>query len=134
MNFPDCLKIGPVTYRVFEVDDIQHRPEVRNEHGIVTQEEETTLGDISYQHAVIRLVRDQNPQMKTIHLMHEAVHGMLRGSGRVFEDADESLVVALSYAITALIRDNPALIALLWDNPDLMDYVTSNHHERSPAT
>jgi hypothetical protein len=122
---PKTIKIGPVTYTVLEVESLGENPAETQEiagQTIVTKPAEIILGDVSYDQETIRIVESNGPQHRAIHLMHEIIHAVLYQAGKISEQADESLVVALSYGLTDLIRDNPELVALLWNNPEISQW------------
>ena len=90
------IRIGPIAYKVVMVKELA--ADVGMLHG-----------DIRYDKCRIRLCADDDPQLRYVTLWHEAIHGILHAAG--IEDHDEPMIVALSYGIAQIIKDNPQLIA-----------------------
>ncbi len=96
----DKLKIGAVTYKVRELDDL-HRV---NGEG----QKQWLHGHYLTADAELRVANDQAHDVKVVTVWHEALHGILTHAGQ--SDQPEPLMEALSYGIVELLRNNPQLI------------------------
>jgi hypothetical protein len=95
------VMVGPVIF------DVKIIPNLVDEDG-------TKLNaQISYDHALITVEENLNPQVQALAVMHEAVHAILTQAG--YDDHDEKLVELLAYGITGLIQDNPVEKWVRWD-------------------
>ena len=94
MSLLPAITIGSVSYRAY----IAQMP-----HG--------TLGETQFEEDEIYLadICAEQPRMNT--LLHECIHIILEQAGQLEAAQDEGLVVALTYGIFGLIRNNPILIA-----------------------
>lgn len=98
----DELKIGAVRYRVKEVGDL-HRTDADGR-------KQWLHGQILWSDAEIRIEADQNADRKIVTLWHEALHGILENAGQ--SEQPEAEIIALSFGIVQLLRDNPTLAQL----------------------
>lgn len=101
----DCIRIGPVIYRVVEADDDHMIGASSDGSGKAVR----LNGDIMYHSLLIRVNVTSAPEAKVITLWHEAIHGLLHNAG---QDQDEGVVSALGFGIIGLIRDNPQLVEM----------------------
>lgn len=98
MELPEAIKIGAFTYRLSTPEKV------------TSPEGDDCLGYISYQHHTIQVKAGLPDDLLAVALVHESLHGIaeiLRITLR------EKQVVRLAPALVALLRDNPALAALL---------------------
>lgn len=103
----DKLVIGPVTYRVKELDDL---------HSVDDDGKKKWLhGHIVYADGEIRVANDQAADRKVITVWHEAMHGILDNAG--FTEHPEAAIIALGFGLVQLIRDNPQLVAMTQETP-----------------
>jgi hypothetical protein len=102
MKLPDTVKIGPIVYRIREVERLQ------------SSSDGTSLwGDLVCSDGEILIEASIHNQQKRQTLLHEIVHAVLLTLGRREEANDEGLVEALAYGINGVIVDNPSLITLM---------------------
>lgn len=88
----DKLKIGPITYKIRYIDDLDEDGQVN--------------GSIRYNNASIAINKSMDEQIMRQTIWHEAIHGLLTHS---HVEHDESLVDILAYGIMQLLQDNPQL-------------------------
>ncbi len=103
MAVPSTIKIGPMLYDVQNVSELRGKDADGNEVSL--------NGDIEYHTHTIRLEADLKPEMQTYTALHESIHGVLYQAGHT--DHDEQMVIALTYGLVSLFKDNPELISLL---------------------
>jgi hypothetical protein len=99
---PMKVTVGPVTFDVKIVPDL-----------VDEIDGQKLNAQISYDHALITVEENLNPQVQALAVMHEAVHAILTQAG--YDDHDEKLVELLAYGITGLIQDNPVEKWVRWD-------------------
>ena len=95
----DSVKIGLVTYTVEEKADLYQLTDGRKE---------ALHGEIWHAEAAINLEANQNVDVKLVTLWHEILHGILHSAGH--ENHPEPTIIALSYGLVQILRDNPKLI------------------------
>ena len=91
MTIPEKIKILGITYEIEEVD---HIPGLR-------------LGQIDFVSGKIQLLVNASESVKEHTLLHETMHGMLKGTG--YDWDDENMVQQLAGSLCQLVRDNPSL-------------------------
>lgn len=95
-SLPVIIRIGPVDYRVQEVENLL------DDDGVTKLN-----GHIKHNLTQIFIDKHMDVQTKRVTIWHEVLHGILMQMG--FEDQNERLVEATSYGIVSALRDNPWL-------------------------
>ena len=101
----DGVKIGDVTYTISEVEALRR-----------AEDDAVLYGRIEHMKLKIEVESTLAEPIKRVTLMHEIVHGIFNQAGQDLEDSREELVLALGYGLTALLRNNPALVAYLTED------------------
>lgn len=113
MSTPTRVKVGAYTYTVkVDADRIKE----------LEKESETDLYGIT-SHGILEIALHPTvaPMVMRETLLHEVLHAVLYNTGvadRMTDKNEEHLVRALSPALFALLRDNPALIQYLVENDE----------------
>lgn len=101
------IKVGPMTYKVEEVEGLK---EV-NPDGSTSR----LVGQVLYYDEMIEIEANLSPRLKAISLLHEATHAMLYQGG--LNDISEKVSINLGYSLYAFVRENPELImCIMGDN------------------
>lgn len=95
---PARLKIGPLTYEVLIVPEHELR-------GVVPDKD--LVGEISYNHGIIRVSSALCKQAQEQTLWHEILHGIMQNAGK--SDHSEEIIDLLATGIMGVLNDNPQL-------------------------
>lgn len=93
------IRIGGIDYEVEEV------PNLCTEDGA-----KRLNGDIFHDRCQIRVDQNLSPQIKSVTVWHEIIHGILTQAGA--RKQDETQIEALAYGIVQVLRDNPQLLEM----------------------
>lgn len=111
MPMPDKVRVGAIDYAVTQVAGLTDDPPADG------SDPPALLGKVSFTHMTIKVDADMPPRMKAAVLWHETVHALLYQHGIDLGCDEERIVTALGYALTQLVRDNPALMMFTRDAP-----------------
>jgi len=92
----ETLLIGPITYRVVEIEGL-------------SSDGETIFGEVKYGLCEISVEARNDPQQVRQTMWHEIIHILLTQAGLSKDAKREELVDPLAYGLMQVIRDNPAL-------------------------
>jgi Zn-dependent peptidase ImmA (M78 family) len=92
------VKIGSLDYSVNLVADLK-RPE----------DDAMLYGYVSHINQRIDVEQNMTIPTQKIALLHETLHGIMHQSG-IISDDEESIVIAISHGLYALLRNNPELV------------------------
>jgi len=92
---PNKIKVGGIKFKTFIVKHLKSRDDTK------------LNGWIKYDPSKILLNKKLGKQNRRVVLWHEILHAILEQAG--FQEHDETQLIALSYGIVQVLRDNPDL-------------------------
>jgi len=93
-SLPASVRIGGTDYAVIEVKGLRDGSTDLNGH-------------ILYNESEIRVEAEMTAHNKWVTVWHEVIHGILEHAGHGHHE--ETMVIALGYGISQVLRDNPWL-------------------------